>query len=180
MHRVRQLSLQRQRLALELRGDQLRRERRHIAALDRQGHSPRAARLPKERRVRICLLAAHPVVEWRWKAVALPKGLVTSFGGGGVENLELWETQGEEPLATLIKVLDMSHGVIDPDDVSIYVWPSAHAYDTWEEIPPEAISELLTIHTEEELDRFAEFGGYAGWRLGISETGQWLFFVAGD
>lgn len=107
--------------------------------------------------------------------------LTTSFGGGGVDNLERWEAEGEEPLATMIKVLDMSHGVRETEDAgAIHVWPSAHAYPSWEETPQEAISELLTLYTEADLDRFDEFGGYAGWRLGISEDGQWLFFVAGD
>lgn len=107
--------------------------------------------------------------------------LVTSFGGGGVDNLELWEEQGEAPLALMVTLLHTGHGVVrTADGMVIYAWPAAHAYDSWDEVPDAAVEELLTIHSEEDLDRFAEFGSYAGWRLGISETGQWLFFVAGD
>lgn len=33
---------------------------------------------------------------------------------------------------------------------------------------------------QEELDQYAEFGSYALWRIGITEDGEWKFFVAGD
>jgi hypothetical protein len=61
-----------------------------------------------------------------------------------------------------------------------YVWPSAFVYDTWDDIPDEDLEALLTVYTQEELDQIAAFGSYAGWRIGITEDGDWRFFVAGD
>ncbi len=60
------------------------------------------------------------------------------------------------------------------------MWPSAFAYDSWEEIPSADLEALRTIYTDEELDQIATFGAYAGWRVGITEEGVWRFFVAGD
>lgn len=107
--------------------------------------------------------------------------LTTSFGGGGFENLELWEAEGTGQLGTLLEVLGTSHAVVESGDRGdIYVWPAAFAYDTWDEIPTEHVDELGLIYTQEEIEQIAEFGAYAGWRAGIDETGNWLFFVAGD
>jgi len=52
--------------------------------------------------------------------------------------------------------------------------------ESWEAIPTEAIEELATVHGEDDLDRFATFGSYTGWRTAIDEGGEWLFLVAGD
>lgn len=106
--------------------------------------------------------------------------LITSFGGGGFENIVEWESDGEEPLALLVRLLDLPYATQDIQGTRYYVWPSAFVYDTWEEIPPEDLDSLLTIYTREELDQIATFGSYAGWRIGITEHGEWRFFVAGD
>ena len=106
---------------------------------------------------------------------------VTSFGGGGVENLQRWEEEGRGELGTLLKLLGTSHAVIETEDgPDIYVWPAAFVYERWEDIPSGHREELLAIYTEEELDQIARFGTYAGWRTGIDEKGNWLYFIAGD
>jgi hypothetical protein len=107
--------------------------------------------------------------------------LNTSFGGGGFQNIPLWEGQGEGQLGTLIKLFDTPFATQDFEDLPrYYVWPSAFVYDSWEEIPPADLQALNSIYTEEELDQIAGFGSYAGWRIGITEDGEWRFFVAGD
>lgn len=114
--------------------------------------------------------------------VAAP-GFVTSFGGGGIDNLARWEEEGYGEMDTLIRLFGTSHAVTELEDgPDIYVWPAAFAYDRWEDIPPEYLTELmeLGVYTEGELDEIAKFGSYAGWRVGIDEYGNWLFFVAGD
>lgn len=109
--------------------------------------------------------------------------LITSFGGGGLENLARWEEEGRGELGTLIRLFGTSHAVTEIEDgPDIYVWPAAFAYDDWEDIPPEYLTELmdLGVYGEGELDEIARFGSYAGWRTGIDEEGNWVFFVAGD
>ncbi len=115
------------------------------------------------------------------EALASPD-LVTSFGGGGFENIPMWEEEGTYPaLALLVELFDTPYAFEDYEDLPRhYYWPSAFVYDSWEEIPPADMEALLTVYTQEELDQSAEFGSYALWRIGITETGEWRFFVAGD
>jgi hypothetical protein len=80
----------------------------------------------------------------------------------------------------LLHLLDMGHATIPGPAGEIYVWPAAHAYETWEQVDQDDLEELAMIHSEDELDSFASADGYLGWRLGISEDGTWLFFIAGD
>ena len=107
-------------------------------------------------------------------------GLTTSFGGGDGDDLSLWEEEGRGQLGNLLKLFDMSHAETSHEGRIIYVWPVAHAYESWEAIPTEAIEELATVHGEDDLDRFATYGSYTGWRTAIDEDGEWLFLVAGD
>ncbi len=105
----------------------------------------------------------------------------TSFGGGGAENLAIWNDRGLEPTATLLNLLDMRHTTLTGEDgPDIYVWPAAYAYQSWDQITEEDLDELARIHSEGEFDLFAQSGSYMGWRTGIDENGNWLFFVAGD
>ena len=115
------------------------------------------------------------------EALASPD-FVTSFGGGGFENIPMWEDEGTYPaLALLVELFDTPYAFEDYEDLPRhYYWPSAFVYDSWEEIPPADMDALLTVYTQEELDQSAEFGSYALWRIGITETGEWRFFVAGD
>lgn len=108
--------------------------------------------------------------------------LITSFGGGGVENLARWEEEGDGEMDTLVRLFGTSHTVTESDGPEIYVWPAAFAYDSWEDIPREHLVELidLGVYTEGEIDEMARFDSYAGWRIGIDENGEWLFFIAGD
>ena len=107
---------------------------------------------------------------------------VTSFGGGGFEMIPMWEQEGTYPaLALLVQLFDTPYAFEDYDGLPRhYYWPSAFVYDSWEEIPPADMEALLTVYTQEELDQAAAFGSYALWRIGIIETGEWRFFVAGD
>lgn len=105
----------------------------------------------------------------------------TSFGGGGAANLEIWNDRGLAPTVTLLNLLDMRHTVVVVDGgPDIYVWPVAYGHQTWDQVTEEDLDELARIHTEAELDLFASGGAYHGWRTGIDEDGNWMFFVAGD
>lgn len=58
--------------------------------------------------------------------------------------------------------------------------PSTATYDSWREVPREARQALGPLYGDEDFQQFAEFGCYIGYRVGISESGDWLYFVAGD
>ncbi|MGH2748986.1 MAG: hypothetical protein ACRDKB_13850 [Actinomycetota bacterium] len=108
-----------------------------------------------------------------------------SFGddgdpGGYWLRLEEDPDNDEEPMATLVKLLKLSHCVDDfvSADVTLYSWPSASCTqptdEDWDELIESGIS------TEEEVEGFKEFGSYIGWRVGIAEEGDWLSYIAGD
>jgi hypothetical protein len=108
--------------------------------------------------------------------------LNTSFGGGGFDNIPMWEEEGTYPALELLVKLFGTPFVVQnfEDSPPYYVWPSAFIYDSWDEIPATDLEALLSIYTQEDLDQYAEFGSYALWRIGITEDGEWKFFVAGD
>ena len=83
-------------------------------------------------------------------------------------------------MLVVARTLSLSHAVIEnPDGPDIYVWPSAAAI-AWGELSDEQRSELEMIYSPEEIQGFADFGAFIGWRVGITETGEWQFLVAGD
>jgi hypothetical protein len=108
------------------------------------------------------------------------QSFTTSYGGGGAENLRSWEEQGQGQLGTLLRLLDMTYATIDTDDGEIHVWPAAATYGTWEEIPDEQLAELGMLYSDEELEQISGYGAYIGWRTGIDQDGNWIYFVAGD
>ena len=110
-------------------------------------------------------------------ALAMEGDFTYSFGGGE-DPATFWreaEDAGEEPLATLVRLLGMKPVIADP-----VVWPGAYARQSWAEVIDEERAELLEIYSEEELKQFESFGSYAGYRVGINSDGDWIFFVAGD
>ena len=78
------------------------------------------------------------------------------------------ESRGDEPLASLAKILQMPYTL----SRGLYVWP--FAYDR--------TREELTPYEQTLLAQLGGFAGdaYLGWRAGIEPDGDWVFFVAGD
>jgi len=105
-----------------------------------------------------------------------------SFGGG--DPSDLWtmeEEQGRKPMYWLLSILDLPYGTIDTEQGTLYVWPSAYAHQgSWETTPDADVEALRSVYSDEDMQGFADFGGYFGYRLGIWENGDWSFFVAGD
>jgi hypothetical protein len=111
-----------------------------------------------------------------------PPDFSTSFGDTGFEMIPQWEEDGTYPATALIvELFGTPYAYEDYEgQPRHYYWPSAFVYDSWEEIPPADMEALLSVYTQEELDQASEFGAYALWRIGITETGEWRFFIAGD
>lgn len=84
-------------------------------------------------------------------------------------------------MLTLLQILDMPHATIDTGDGLRYVWPAAFAHDGPWKTTPEADKEALRIlYDDEGFAAFAQWGGYIGYRVGITEDGDWSSFVEGD
>jgi hypothetical protein len=109
------------------------------------------------------------------EALALSDGAFTYSFGEGEGPAAFWrdaEGRGEEPLALLVRLLDLPH----VREGRFYTWPSAAGAgatdEDWES--------LGTVFTEEEIAQWRRFGAYIGYRVGITAGGDWAFYVAGD
>lgn len=110
-------------------------------------------------------------------------GTFTFSFGGGEGPAQFWreaEATGQEPLRLLVELFSGPFGTRSVDGGTQYVWPSAHAFETWDDVPPVARDHLRSIYDEETLGRFERFGSYLGHRIGITDSGDWIFYVAGD
>lgn len=100
--------------------------------------------------------------------------------GGGEGAAAFWhraEEEGREPMRFLVRLLVLPHAELDD---GTFVWPSAFAYDAWEDVPPEDREALEPLYGPDDFQGFAELGAYLGYRVGIAPDGDWLFFVEGD
>ena len=144
---------------------------------------PEPVRGMRDRIVRAAVACDFQALE----ALALVTGgeFTYSFGAegdpGGYWRREE-EGQGPAPLRFLVGVLNRPYQRVQHahrDEVR-YVWPSAFGYDSWDAVPPEDKESLRPLYTEDDFESFARFGGYVGYRVGMTPEGEWEFFVAGD
>jgi hypothetical protein len=103
------------------------------------------------------------------------KGFTHSYGPAGTPG-QHWRRQeraGEPVLRTLVKILDLPHV---RNEARQYGWPSAYT-----ERPTARDWKLLEgIYTKQQIAQFKRYGSYLGYRAGITPSGRWLFYVAGD
>jgi hypothetical protein len=61
----------------------------------------------------------------------------------------------------------------------MYVWPSVFGKEAknWNDDDMAMMKMLLT---DEQIEGYRSFGSYAYYRLGINETGEWVYYLAGD
>ena len=89
--------------------------------------------------------------------------------GGAIEHFRQLEAQGQDPLGTLAKLLQLPYTLAQGN----YVWPWVYTVQASD----------LTDYEKQLLGEFADdFAGqtYLGYRVGIAPDGTWIFFVAGD
>lgn len=91
----------------------------------------------------------------------------------------------EAALADLLTergVIEVRLAELDQLDGSqtIFVWPPASGYDTWDDVPQPEKDQLRVLYDDADLESFGLFGSYVGYRVGITAGGTWTFLVAGD
>jgi hypothetical protein len=100
-------------------------------------------------------------------------GFSYSFGGevpgGATAYWRELEAQGERPLETLAKILELPFSLRQ----GLYVWPFAYGTPRGELTPYERglLGQLVSSYAGDD---------YYGWRAGIRPDGSWQFFVSGD
>ena len=105
-----------------------------------------------------------------------------SFGGEG-RPAAFWrdaEAAGQAPLRLLVELLDGPAATREVEGSTQYLWPAAYVFERWEDVPTSVREDLRRMYDDDDLRRFAQFGSYAGHRVGITDSGDWIFFVGGD
>lgn len=100
-----------------------------------------------------------------------------TFGGDQEGPAAYWRAEtdrGEDVLDTLVEILQMPYG----RDGDLYLWPEAYL---WEAPFTAEQRDLLAQHfSKDDISGWEAFGGYIGYRIGITQDGDWIFFVSGD
>ena len=107
-----------------------------------------------------------------------------SFGDPGdpIEYLKALsaDADGREILAILLEVMEMGFvHVGEGTEEELYVWPYFAEYPLTA-LTPEQLVELFTLLTAADYEDMKSYGSYTFFRVGISPSGQWRFFLAGD
>lgn len=137
---------------------------------------------PSVARTRRAILRAATACDLERLASLASADFVFSFGGGG-DPAAYWreaEDLGDRPLRYLVQLLELPYRQREFGGETYYVWPSAYGYGDWASVPAADKEALEAVYDQALLDSFAEFGAYAGYRIGITASGEWRFFVAGD
>ena len=93
---------------------------------------------------------------------------------------EAGDTNGHEIMAILQDILEAGYVHLDKGtDRELYVWPYFFAYPLDKLTDPQMV-ELFRIVTYGDFQDMKDFGGYIFYRAGITASGRWTFFVAGD
>ena len=90
------------------------------------------------------------------------------------------DSEGHELLAILEEIMEAGFVRMDEGtEHEVFIWPYFFAYPV-DQLTPQQRVELFRIVTYGDYQEMEDFGGYIFYRVGISPTGQWQFFVAGD
>ena len=115
-------------------------------------------------------------------SLVAPDGFEYTFGGpveGGPAAYwqRLDQTTKDRPLPTLVAILQLPY-TRDPQS-GIYVWPHAFTRKASTMSPTEK-AELTKALGMQAVKAYEQLDSYLGYRAGIDEEGDWVFYVAGD
>lgn len=111
-----------------------------------------------------------------------------SFGAGpGDSAADHWrqledEEADLEVTGDLVRLLGLEPATVDAGDDTIYVWPAAATRDVPTDEDWEALAQVLPEEAVSQMRQESEtLGiGYLYYRIGITQDGDWIYFVAGD
>ncbi|MCU1483916.1 MAG: hypothetical protein JWN67_662 [Actinomycetia bacterium] len=98
--------------------------------------------------------------------------------GGAADYWRAREAADEPVMKLLVQILNLPHVARQlPDGGATYVsWPSAD-----QDVRTDADWEALKgVYTDEQVAGFKSSDLYTGYRVAISHTGDWMYFVSGD
>ena len=125
---------------------------------------------------REALLAAATAGDWDAVGALIPTDtLFTSNYGGEDDHVAYYEALEADVLAEAAALLEGDF--VQLDDIT--VWPAVYARVPFA-ITDDERAELEARFGAEALAGWEEAGSYLGWRIGITDDGEWIFLVAGD
>ncbi len=90
------------------------------------------------------------------------------------------EDAGSPAVRLIARMLGFPYGTVDAGAETIYVWPEIATYESWDQVSVEEQNQLSFVYDFPEQRQFADFGAYVGLRVGITESGDWIFVAEGD
>ena len=137
---------------------------------------PLDAITPAARATRDALLEAARAEDWDAVAALIPGDtLFTSNYGGDDDHIAYYRALDDDVLAEVVALLEGDLAQVD----DITVWPELHA-----RVPfAFGADERAALEERYGVDALTEWeaaGAYLGWRIGITDAGEWVFLVAGD
>lgn len=137
---------------------------------------PLAALTPETLATREALLDAARAQDWDAVAGLIPTDtLFTSNYGGDDDHVAFYRGLEEDVLAEVVALLEGDFTQLD----DVTVWPELYARVPFAFGADERAA-LETRHGADALAEWEAAGAYLGWRIGITDAGEWIFLVAGD
>jgi hypothetical protein len=137
---------------------------------------PLAALPPAVVTTRAELLAAARAGDWDAVGALIPTDTVfTSNYGGDTDHVAYYRALDVDVLAEVVALLEGPFGLV----ADVTVWPELHTRVPFA-IGADERAELEARFGAEELRGWEAAGAYLGWRIGITDAGDWIFLVAGD
>jgi hypothetical protein len=130
---------------------------------------------------RAAIHAAATLCDWVGLESLMADGFSHTFGIDE-DPIAYWqerELAGERVMFLLAELLNRPVGTQAAGDVTYYAWPSAFVTE-WSAVPEADREALRPLYGDDDFAFWAEFGGYLGYRVGITADGYWVYFIAGD
>lgn len=90
------------------------------------------------------------------------------------------DDEGRQILGLLIDLFSLPYAYYpDVEGPKTYIWPYLSDLSP-NELTPEQITDAYRLLNHEQIQELREMDAWYFWRTGISETGEWTSFVAGD
>lgn len=131
---------------------------------------------PAAAQTRLALLVAARDGDWDAIAELVPEDtLFTSNFSGESDHIAYYRDVEGDLTEEIVALLEGPFAQLD----DIVVWPELHARVPFE-IADDERAELEQRYGAERLEQWEGAGSYLGWRIGITDSGEWIFLVAGD
>lgn len=110
-----------------------------------------------------------------------PSTFSYSFGLGGdpIGDWQSEEAAGSEPMRFLVETLRLPWAMDGDPGSAVYIWPDVFVLP-WDDVVESQRDALRPIYTDDDFAVFSDIGGFVGYRLAITDTGEWIYFIAGD